>query len=174
MSFSPSFSVSQGYVPSTFSVIDTSTGSDGSIVTRHILIQTNTGSYLVTSGTTTDYILFPLSDGSTKTLSNILSQDYCVSITVQWLSVSGTVLYSASGLYLFAQYNQQGLYGAAKAIVQQPNLVQSQNYFNGLTTWWMYVRNAISACDVGGDISGSQEMIDAATNILNNQTYYLS
>ena len=52
--------------------------------------------------------------------------------------------------------------------------MQSQNYFNGLTTWWMYVRNAISACDVGGDISGSQEMIDAATNIVNNQTYYLS
>ena len=60
MSFTPNYAVSQGSNVTTFTLTDTSVGSDVLIVSRHIKLELYDGSYLVPSGTTTDYINWPI------------------------------------------------------------------------------------------------------------------
>lgn len=55
---------------------------------RKIYLEKVGGTYLVPDGTTTDYIDWPLSDGATKTLTDILDRDYSLSMLVEWESSS--------------------------------------------------------------------------------------
>ena len=105
MSFVPNFSVALGADASTLTFTDLSTGIDGSIASRRIYLQKYTGLYIVPDGTTTDYILWPLIDGSTEILNKILNKDYALSVTVQWLSSSQVVLYTKNILYDFPSHD---------------------------------------------------------------------
>lgn len=104
MSYVQGFTVALSSNAATLTYTDTSTGTDASIASRRIYMQKFDGTYLVPTGTSTDYVVWALSDGSTKTLTSILSQDEALNITVQWLDVSNTVLYSKTVLYNFSGY----------------------------------------------------------------------
>ena len=84
----PSFSTSQTLgVPESINFTDTSTGSDVNIVTRHVYMQAYDGTFLVQEGTTTDYEIW---DYAASTITfDVLTKDYALLITVEWLGVSG-------------------------------------------------------------------------------------
>jgi hypothetical protein len=85
MAFNPSFTVKQLYAtPNILRVTDTSTGSDANITGRRVFLRKDDGTYLVPSGTTTDYIDFPLSLGSYIDI-DVLDKDYAFEYKVQWL-----------------------------------------------------------------------------------------
>ena len=168
MSFVPNFSVALAANASTLTFTDSSTGTDGSISSRRIYLQTYNGSYIVPSGTTTDYIVWPLIDGSTEILTNILSKDYALSITVQWLSSSPTVLYSKNILYEFP--GNAKIFGYQLSQYQSANekLTNSRNYFLSKAQLWVYIKSSENAIEVGSDIGTAQLNLDAAKYLSDN------
>lgn len=171
MALTPSFSVAQGSNPQEFTLTDTSTGSDGAVVDRRIYIQLADGSYLVPTGTTTDYIPFPLSDGASITIS-VLTVDYAVSITVQWLDVSNAVLYTLSQSYCFTGNDEEFMYGLVQYMAANPQVLQNTNFIGNCFELNMYVDYAVKAVTEGNDINGAQYLLDLAQAMINNQSMF--
>lgn len=168
MAISPAFTVAQtGTAPNLVLITDTSTGSDGDITQRRVFVQTATGTYLVSTGTTTDYTQWSYSDASISL--DILSTDQAVSITVQWLDVSNAVLYTLTQLYCLAEYNKTFFYYLIQQQALTPSIIQDANYFSNMATLWMNITGAIQAVEIGADISASQNCLDRATYMQNNQ-----
>lgn len=168
MSFVPNFSVALGADASTLTFTDLSTGIDGSIASRRIYLQKYTGLYIVPDGTTTDYILWPLIDGSTEILNKILNKDYALSVTVQWLSSSQVVLYTKNILYDFP--GNAKIFGYQLSQYQSANekLTNSKNYFSNKAKLWVYIKSSENAIQVGSDIGTAQLNLDAAKYLIDN------
>ena len=134
------------------------------------------GTYLVPTGTSTDYVVWALSDGSTKTLTSILSQDEALNITVQWLDVSNTVLYSKTVLYNFSGYAKIFFYQLTQyaSSTANPNtILNNSNYFFSKAQLWAEINAADNAVSVGGDITSAQAANQRAKKMINNpQIFY--
>lgn len=171
MAFSPSFSCSQSAAsPENVTLTDTSSGSDGSISVRRIYITDSEGNYVVPSGTSTDYIVWPYADTSIEL--DLLSEDMAVNILVQWLDVSNAVLYSDDNDYCLAAFNQQNFYYLTQQLALNPATLQDTSYSNNLAAYWVAIIGAINAVELAGDLADSQNMLNIATNFLNNQSKY--
>lgn len=171
MAFVPSISVSQlAATPNIVSVTDDSTGSDMAIVSRQIYVQTAAGTYLVPSGTTTDYTAWALV--LTTIPLNILTEDQCVNIVVNWLDVNGATLYTYENQYPLAQYNKQFLPYLVSAQGLTPGIVQDSNYSGNIAAFWSDVVAGINQVNFARDIAGGQNCFNRATNMRLNQNLY--
>jgi len=171
MPLTPSFSVSQTVGnPSVIVVTDTSTGSDGAVTSRRVYLEDYEGNYVVPSGVTTNYIPWPL---SSPTISiDCLTEDAALQVTVQWLNVSNTVLYSSSSLEGFTLYNETFYYSLtqAQAMVSNPSYIaQDTNYYNNKMKLRLFIDSGNQAISIGNDITSAQICYDSATFIVNNQ-----
>lgn len=171
MSFSPAFTVSQSAAsPSVVVFTDTSIGSDPLITKRRIFITDNNGDYIVPSGTTTDYIDWPL---ATNPLSvDLLLQDTACEIEVLWLNSVNATLYSSSDKFCLSQFNQQFFYYLIQQLALTPSILQDTSYKSNLSQFWTYVIGAQNAVQIGGDIASSQQLLDMATLMQQNQQMY--
>lgn len=171
MPLTPSFTISQsGVDPALVVATDTSTGSDVAITSRRIFFETDNSTYLVPDGTTTDYILWPYSD--TFISLDLLDTDQAVTVTVQWLDVSNTVLYTSTEKYCLQEYNKQFFYYLIQQQALTPTIIQDSNYFSNMATYWMYITGALQAILIGADISASQSCLDKATYMMQNQSKF--
>lgn len=171
MSLSPNFTAAQDAVyPNIVILADTSTGSDSDITSRKVYITDDEGNFVVPDGTTTDYIVWPYSD--TTISLNILQYDMALSIRVDWLNDAGEVLYSLANQFCFALFNKQFYYQLVEQQGLTPRIVQDTVYFFNVATFWSLVTGAINAVEVNNDITASQECLDAATNMRENQDTY--
>lgn len=184
MAFSPSFSVSQLVgSDSIISIVDTSTGSDGLITERHIYLRKADGSFLVPTGTNTDYIVWLKSEGDTINI-DCLDKDYSLQITTEW----GSAITSIPVTGLWAWYDaalgvtgttdilewqdQSGnLRDLTASIGAEPSLVS--NAINGLPAISSYgltcqMSTAVNFADLsnGGTIFlvGKESNVNGATN----------
>ncbi len=172
MSFTPNFSVSQTTIAQDFTITDSSVGSDGSISARRVYLQLSDGTYLNYSGATTDYILFPLSDGSSIDIIGLLQVDYAISITVQWLNSGNTVLYTKTLSFCFTENDEQFMYGLCQAVSANQSILQDTNFVMNCFSLSMLVDYAQKAVETGNDITGSQNLLDLAQNYVNNESMY--
>lgn len=164
MSFTPSIAVTQSALtPNIVTVVDDSAGSDGAITQRRVFVQTANGDYLVPSGTTTDYTQWALADSSIAL--NILTQDECVNILVQWLNVSDAVLYTYEDTYALSEYNKQFLVYLVSAQGLQPGVVQDSNYSGNIALFWTNIIAGINQVVFGSDIAGGQNCFNRATQM---------
>jgi len=171
MALTPAFTISQSpLTPSLVTATDTSTGSDVAVTQRRIYFQTTAGTYLVETGTTTDYEAWALID--TSDTWDILLTDYALSITVQWLNVSNTVLYTLSQVFCLEEYNKQFLVYLGQLLALSPSVIQDVNYSNNLATFWSYVQYASSEVTIAGDIANSQNLLDKASFMRANETKF--
>jgi len=171
MSFTPSIAVSQSSVyPNIVRITDDSSGSDGSISSRRIYVTTAAGTYLVPSGTTTDYTVWSYSNAYIDL--NILTQDECVNILVQWLSSGNTVLYSYENQYALAEYNKQYLVYLVSQQGLSPNTFQDSNYAGNLGLFWTLINAGINQVEFGDDIAGGQNNFNKATYMRQNASLY--
>lgn len=171
MPFVPSISVSQlAATPQNITLTDNSTGSDAAISVRRVYIQTAIATYLVESGTTTDYEVWSYSTDNITL--DVLTTDQCVNIIVQWLNVSNVVLYSYENQYPLAEYNKQFLVYLVSAQGLTPGIVQDSNYNGNMATFWVYITAGINQVDFAADIQGGQAMFEQATFMRLNQSKY--
>lgn len=171
MPISPSFEISQSAIaPSVITATDTSTGSDAGIFARRIYFQTTYGTYLVQSGVTTDYNPWNYADAEES--FTVLTEDYALSITVQWVNVGGTVLYTLTQVYCLSEFNKQFFYYLVQQQAITPSILQDTTYASNMAVYWTNIIGAIQAVEIGADIAASQNCLNRATNMMNNQTLY--
>jgi hypothetical protein len=171
MPFSQNFTVAQTSANPAFVIItDTSTGSDGAIDSRRIYITDCFGNYIVPSGTTTNYIDWPLVDNPISL--NILTQDTAANIKVEWLDNTQQILYELNNNYCFSEFNKQFLYYLIQLQSQTYNIIQDNNYWGNVGIFWTNIIGAINSVEIGDDIFASQACLNRATNMAQNQAYF--
>ena len=173
MAISPSFTVAQNpTTPSVVVVADTSTGSDVAIASRRVYFRDYLGNYLVPSGVTTDYVPWPLVD--TTISCNILDQDMALFITVEWVNVSGNVLYTDSNYFCLTCYSKSFLYNLVQqqGLPNTPPITSDLLYNSNLAITWTNLRGAINAVEFAQDLSGSQNCLNQIQFFIENQTTF--
>lgn len=167
----PSIAVSQlAATPSNITITDNSTGADAAISYRKVYIQTAIGTYLVETGTTTDYEVWDYANSSITL--DVLPTDQCVNILVQWLNVSNVVLYTYENQYAFAEYNKQFLVSLVSAQGLTPGIVQDGNYSGNMSLFWVNIQAGINQVEFAADIQGGQAMFEQATYLRLNANLY--
>ena len=167
MSFVPEFTVTPSILPSTFTLVDESTGGSSGAATRQILIYQANGNLLVPA------INFPIVSGTGDSITiSPLTQDIAVNIVIQWLDGSGNVLYSANVIWAFVQYTLLFLYQLTESQSSTPNITQDTNYYNNKMALFTEVQSALNAINVGVDLAGAQNCINRALNFTTNSQLY--
>jgi hypothetical protein len=171
MPISPSFTASQNSgTPNLIFLTDTSTGSDVTITKRRIYLLQSNGTYLVPTGTTTDYIEWALVD--TTTSLNVLIQDTALSITVQWLTAGNVEVASVTTSFAFTAYNETFYYGLTESQVANANLTASTNWYQTKMILRVELDSAYQAISFASDIFSAQAALNRATFISTNQSYF--
>ena len=174
MPLTPSFSTSQTVGnPSVIVVTDTSTGSDPLVTSRRVYLEDYEGNYVVPAGVTTSYVPWPLSSPSISI--DCLTEDAALQVTVQWLNVANTILYTSSSLEGFTLYNETFYYSLtqAQSMISNPGfIIQDKNYFNNKMNLRLYIDSGNQAISLGNDIVSAQICYDAATYLVSNQQNY--
>lgn len=168
MAFNAAFTVSSLIVPGSFTINDTSTGSDPNLTGRTISLFQADGT-LLTGGT----IDFPLSSGSSITL-NVLGVDKCLLIVIAWASSSplpSPSTYSASGLFLFIGNSKQFLDQQIGAIQSNPGVLQDTNFQDSLNLLHNEINNATQAASTGQQAS-AQRALSSIQNLIVYQNNY--
>lgn len=168
MAFSGNFSVSQGVDVQSFTLTDTSTGSDSNLTGRTIALYQANGSLL--SGAT---ISWPLSDGATKALTGYLPRDYSLLILVTWQSSSPIPgsSYSKSSLYTFTGNSNAFAYGLLQQIAALQSITNDNGFEENLAILNSEIQNAGRASTYG-DQGNAQQCLDRIYNMVVNQQFY--
>lgn len=171
MPLNPAFTASQDPSNAAYVVLtDISTGSDGAISSRKVYIQNSAGDYLVPSGTTTNYVVWPYADDSISL--NILEEDTAVSIKVDWLNSGSTILYTLTQQFCLDMYSKLFFYTLVQAQGVTPSIPQDTNYFSNMALFWATVEGAEQAIVLAQDLSGSQNCLNRCTYMRQNQSKY--
>lgn len=150
---------------------DTSTGTDVAVTQRRIYITDNDGNAVVPSGTATAYIAWPLATNPI-TVSNLLTVDLAVNIDVQWLDVSNNILYEDDNEFCLREFNKQNFIYLIQNQALSPGVVQDETYFSNLCQYWINIVGANVMVEDAVDLSGSQNCLNRATNMLDNQQLF--
>lgn len=172
MPITPNFSTSQAASPlSTFTITDTSTGTDGTLTGRLIMLRKDDGTYLVPSGYTVTYIFWPI--GSTSlTIADILDKDYCVDITVYWYAGS-TSQYSKTILTLFTGYGDTKLRQLTQALAANKLVITQNNFWLNKNKLRVLLDDAAQAVVFLNDQTIAQFCLDEAKDLTDNiQTFF--
>lgn len=171
MAFVQNFSIGQNPLnPGIVIATDTSTGVDAAIVGRRIFVQNAYGTYLVPSGTTTQYTAWDILDVSISL--DILTQNTSASVTVQWIDVNGAVLYTLTNSAAFADFGKQFLYYLVQLQGDTPTIPADTNYNQNVANLWTAILGGINAITVNNDIRAAQAAFDRATALQLDQSLY--
>jgi hypothetical protein len=168
MSFNASFSISSIGSNNTFTLTDTSTGSDTNLTDRTISLFNSAGTLI--NNTTIDWPI-----GESSITINSLSQDYGVNISVSWASSSplpSPSTYTYSDLQSLTQYAEQFYYTLTQRQTAAPNTIQDQLYFENKSKLRTLIDSANQAITEGGDIYSCQGCITQYQLMINNSTLY--
>jgi hypothetical protein len=174
MPFVQNFTTSQqAGLPSDVIITDTSTGSDGAIVSRRVFLTNYAGEYVVANGTTTNYTVWPLAQSSISI--DCLTQDTALTVTVNWVDAGGVTLYTKTSLAGFTLYNETYYYSLTQgqAAVGNPSyILQDNNYFQNKSKLRCLIDSGNQAVTLGYDITSAQECYDLASFMVTNQNNY--
>jgi len=168
MAFNGDYSISQGLDPTSFTLTDTSTGSDSNLTTRTISLFQANGSLLGGS-----VIPWPYSDGSTKVLTDYLPKDYALNIVVDWISSSpipGSA-YIKSAYYGFTGNTNNFIYNLIQNIAAQPSLLNDNGYYEYLSRLQTEVDSTSLAISFA-DLFNAQSALDRAYYIITKQQFF--
>jgi hypothetical protein len=156
--------------PSQIIFTDTSTGTDAAIASRRIYLLDSNGDYNVEEGTTTDYEVWPYAD-STITL-DVMLIDKAFYITVQWLSVGGTVLYEKTGLTVFRLYAITYYIYLIKTQSSNIKLRENANFYLNEIRLLSSLQEAYDAVYYAGDILSAQAALARAKQLVDEPSFF--
>lgn len=151
--------------PTAIILTDTSTGSDGAIASRQILL------YNVQNALIVPAIPWAYPTPNPFTI-NPLTTDVALSITINWLNSSGAVLYTASQISAFTGYGENFNYGLIQTETSSPGILQDVNYQNYVNTLNNYLTNAVKAISIGQSVGNAQAMILKENYLVANSDLY--
>lgn len=177
MAYTLNFTASQSATLSTLHLVDTSSGgTDGNLTYRRIYLYKTDGTTLVPSGTTTEYINWPivLSSGIGDTIDiSVLTRDYSLTIYVITNSSSPIVgaTYTKTAVFTATGNTSYGAYQILQNVAANPNVVNAQNYLSNLFLLNGEIANATLAQTWGSQFN-AQAALDRGYQMLTNQSYY--
>lgn len=187
MAFTPLFTVTQILgAPSKIIFTDTSVGSDAAIGGRRIYLKKVDGTYLVPSGSATNYIDWALA--STSLTVDVLNKDYALLIIVEWVDVatfdttfddsfggggegSGSELYSYTILTGLSRYNEDFDYTTTKILSANPSLFNDNNFWENKSLLRTFIDAGNNAVLNINDQYSCQVCYDAATQLRTSSQY---
>lgn len=173
MALTPNFTVTQTPgSPSVVSIADDSTGSDGAITSRRVYLAEYDGSFLVPSGTGTEYVAWALADTSIDI--DALDKDYAIVATVQWLDVSNNILYAKSSLYGLTGWGEDFDYSMTQMLAVNPNNVNDNDFFVNKLLLRNYLDSGDNAISRASDQYAAQLCYDKATDLRLGSPYYFN
>jgi hypothetical protein len=168
----PNFSITQSSGDlSSVTLTDTSTGSDGALTIRLVYFRKYDGTYLVPSGTTTDYIVWDILD-ATLDIADLLDKDYCLDVTVYWFTGS-TATYSKTILSLFTGYGDLFLRQLTQALGANRITITATNFWVNKNKLRVLLDDAAQAVTLLNDQTIATFCLDEAKKLTDNiQTFY--
>lgn len=174
MSFVPNFTLNNiSGEPSIILVTDTSTGSDAAIRAYRLYLLKSDGTYLVPSGTVTDYIQWLV--GSLTHQIDCLSKDFALIPTLKWINVNGSVLYSKTlDVQGFTLWNETFDYYTTQMLTANGALINDNNFWNNKSTVRTYIDAGDKAILNAADQDAAQLCYDEATKLRVGSQYYFN
>ncbi len=173
MSFSPSIAVGQvGTNPALVVITDNSSGSDVLIISRKITFTNSAGGNPVPSGTTTSFVAWPLATNPISVNLGASNLDAALSIRVDWLNAAGTSIYDFTQEYPLERYNKNFFVYLLQQQALNPSIVQDTNYYSNLSQYYINIIGGIAMVEDADDIAGSQNCINRATYMMQNQSKF--
>lgn len=162
----PSFTVAPTSVAGAIFFTDTSTGSDGAVTDRQIMLYNSAGNLQVPA------IDWPIAN-ATITIPPLVA-DAALNITVNWNNSSGTPLYTKSQLFAMTQYAEQFFYSLTQqqAATTNLNILNDFPYYTNKSKLRTLIDSANQAISVGMDIYSSAFCISIYQQMLNNINLY--
>jgi len=166
MAFVQSFTIAPTTNPAQLLFTDTSTGSDGAIAKRQILLYNSAGNLIVPA------IDWPLAN-PTITIAP-LTADLAMNAVVNWNDSGGTPLYTKSQLYVATEYAEQFYYSLTQqqAATSNLNILNDLPYYANKSKLRMLIDSAVQAISTGADIFSAQFCISLYQPMLNNPNFY--
>lgn len=167
------FSATQSpLTPSVITLVNNSTGSDVTIVSMRVYFQNAQGQYVNNIGISESpsYENWPV--GNATQSFNILTEDMALIVTVQCLNSGGAIVTQLTKVFCFAQFTKNFFYYLLQQQALSPSIVQDTSYYQNLCTYWINIIGAIQAIEIGADVSASQNCLNRATSMMNNQNYF--
>jgi len=175
MAFNGAFTIGLGTDPTSFTLNDTSTGSDTNLTDRRIFLYKADGTTLVPVGSPTTYIDWPLSAGASITITGLIAQDYCLNIEVDWISSSPLAppsTYTLTILTAFTGNSEQFNGTLIQMQATNPLLVNDNKWFENASKLRQYIENAVNAANPMNNIGLSQSSLNLAYQLIQNATTY--
>lgn len=171
MSFASSFTTYQVLgAPANAVFNDTSSGSDGAIVSRRIYIKDSSGSFLVPTGISTQYNVWSIATNP-LTIVGVFLKDEAVTIVVQWLDVSNNVLYDSTQIVGYTLFNETFDYTTTQAMAGNPTLINDNNWFYYKSLVRTFIDSGNQAISFASDVYNAQLCYQAATDIRTKKQY---
>ena len=173
MPVTASVAVSQSALsPNLVTLTDESTGTDATIVKRRVFITNSAGEYIVESGTTTDYEAWDDFPADTSITLDILTEDTAIHLLVQYLTSGNVVVTTFEDDFSLSEYNKQFFYELFQQQSLNPGIYQDTSYANNLANLWVNITGGIQSIEIASDLSASQNCMNIATNMRNNESMY--
>lgn len=166
MALTPNYTIAQTTDPSQLVFTDISTGSDGAITDRKIILLNAAGNPV---GGPFDW---PIAQSSITIAP--LTADTALNTQVNWLNNGGSVLYTKSLLFAAVQYAEQFYYSLTQqqAATSNLNILNDAPYFQNKSMLRTLIDSAVQAIQVGADIFSSQFCMSIYQQMLNNPNLY--
>lgn len=168
MALTPNYTATQSDAdPSYITLLDTSTGSDGGLTARRVLIALPNGTYLTTSGVTSTltYIDWPITDIS-LTIS-VLPRSEAPTITVNWMTDAvATYTKALNWCFDFADY----IFGLGLTMdqVANNNITQDTSWYDNKMKLVVNINDAENAITYINDTTLSQNALDRNYYLISN------
>lgn len=147
---------------STVTITAVVTGTDVLVTQRRVYLQTDTGEFLVPSGTTTDYIQWAIGASSID-IDALGDYDRALRIYVEWLNVSDGVLYDSEQFVGLTLWNESFDYLTTQLMAGNPLLVNDNSFWTNKSKLRTLIDAGNNAITFASDLYNAQQCYDAAT-----------
>jgi len=171
--FNGNFSISQGVDYQSFTLTDTSTGTDPSLIDRKVYLFKADGTTLTPIGASNAYIDWPISQSSI--VINLLDRDYALRIECDWLSSSplpSPSTYTQTILNAFTSNSENFYAGLTRMQASNPLLVSDNNFYSNKSKLRLFIDDAVQSVTEMQDVYLAQNSLDEAYNLISNQQVY--
>lgn len=155
---------------STVTITAVVTGTDVLVTQRRVYLQTDTGEFLVPSGTSTDYTQWSIAASSID-IDALGTSDKALRIYVEWLNVSNVVLYDSEQFVGLTLWNESFDYLTTQLMAANPLLVNDNNFWPNKSKLRTLIDAGNNAITFASDLYNAQQCYDAATELRDNSQY---
>lgn len=165
-----SFTSSQNYGDIQAAILTDTSDSLSGITVRLVYFKKVDNTYLVPSGTTTDYIVWDMSS-NTLTVSDLLDKDYALEITVIWYTGSSATD-TETVVTLFSAYTELFLRQLTQYQASNQKLLDNKNFFYQKAKLRTLINDAAQAVTYLNDQTVAQYCVNACKEITDNPTTF--